>query len=448
MTLHRKSVMAFLMAGIVISANWAEEEDSVEFKTQFFGMGSYEFGQIVMGQYAKADDLRLDHYWQQQGLVQIGGEIMRGDATKIVLVGQGRVTFPYALPTDGSGPGGFAVFSPRYTWDISHAEALHTFGDPAAPILGIGAGIFPFKYNPDARNFGDYLLRISSYPQFLQTSFDAPYTRLLGLHINSDYCPLSTDVLSLHQDLLLTSEINLWPLRDFSLTYLFNGTLFRFADLGAGIMGNRMFTVDSRITRPPVSTNPHNFTFSSTKVMFRLALDFKRFLPLKELWGVNDWRIYGEACLNGLDNYPIKDTTSNLYPGYDKLINRLPVVAGINVPTCNILDVLSAEAEWWDVKFANSYGGVYSAGYVLSPNPYPYQRKPGGDRRVDPFVGSLHWSIYAKKTILQNIRLVAQVSQDHTFIETTFSGVSNIDPEEAVDGHGNWGWMAKVEYGF
>jgi hypothetical protein len=43
---------------------------------------------------------------------------------------------------------------------------------------------------------------------------------------------------------------------------------------------------------------------------------------------------------------------------------------------------------------------------------------------------------------------VAQVSRDHSFIETTFSGVSNIDPEEAVDGLGNWGWMAKIEYGF
>jgi hypothetical protein len=213
-------------------------------------------------------------------------------------------------------------------------------------------------------------------------------------------------------------------------------------------MGNRMIAVDSRITRPPVSTNSNDFTFASTKVMFRLALDFKRFLPLQDLWGANDWRVYGEACLNGLDNYPIKDSTSNLYPGYESLKNRLPIALGINIPTCKILDVLSAEAEWWDIKFANSYGGVYSAGYALSPNPYPYQVKPKGDRRVDPFGGAWHWSIYAKKTILPNIRLVAQVSRDHTFLETTFSGVSNIDPEEAMDGLGNWGWMAKIEYGF
>jgi len=40
------------------------------------------------------------------------------------------------------------------------------------------------------------------------------------------------------------------------------------------------------------------------------------------------------------------------------------------------------------------------------------------------------------------------VGRDHTFIETSFSGLSNGDPQECMDGKGNWGWMAKIEYGF
>jgi hypothetical protein len=255
-------------------------------------------------------------------------------------------------------------------------------------------------------------------------------------------------VLKLRQDLLLTSEIHLWPLRDFSLTYLFNATLFKFADIGAGIMGDRMFPVDDSITTPPIGAgNTNKFTFKGTKVTLRLALDFKRFLPFKEVWGENDWRIYSEACWNGLKNYTVADSSNFLYPGYSDLKKRLPVVIGFSVPTCKLLDVLSVEGEWWDNDFANSYGGVYVTGYSLPPNPATYAQMPYGDRRVDDYGGPWHWSVYAKKTIVKNLRVAAQVGRDHTLIETCFSGATNIDPEEAVDGKGNWVWMAKVEFG-
>jgi hypothetical protein len=81
----------------------------------------------------------------------------------------------------------------------------------------------------------------------------------------------------------------------------------------------------------------------------------------------------------------------------------------------------------------------------MPPNPYRYSR---GGNRIDPYGGPWHWAVYAKKTIASNIRIAAQVGRDHTFIETSFSGMSNGDPEEAMDGKGNWGWMAKIEYGF
>ena len=419
--------------------------DTPAVHAQVFGYGGYEFGQIVKGQYTFAPNMRLLHYGIEQAVVQIGGEVTRSDGLSIILVGQGRVCFPYALPTDGSGAGGFAVYSPRYTWDIHQAEVMYSLGNPDAPVLNVGAGLFPFKYNPDSRTFGDYLLRISPHPQFLQTNFDSPYQRLLGLHIHSALSPVSNpEVMTLRQDLLLTSEIHLWPLRDFSLTYMVNATLFRFADIGAGIMGDRMFPVDDSIDKPPAKNTTFRFSFGGTKVMFRLAFDFKRFLPFKELWGENDWRLYSETCLNGLKNDPITDSTQYEYPGYNDLKKRMPTVFGFNVPACRLLDVLSVEGEWWDNNFANSYWGVFNAGYSLNPHPYRY---PGSNRK-DPYGGPWHWSIYAKKTIAKNIRIAAEAGRDHTFIETSFSGASNLDPQEAMDGKGNWGWMAKIEYGF
>jgi hypothetical protein len=389
--------------------------------------------------------MRLDHYWMQQAVLQVGGQIKRSDGISVMLVGQGRISFPYALPSDGPGIGGFQCYSPRYTWEIHHAEVMYTAGDPEAPIVNIGAGLFPFKYNPDARDFGDYLLRISPYPQLLQTHFDSPYLRLLGLHVSSDFFPLlPEDVLTLHQDLLLSSEINLWPLKDFSLAYLFATTIFKFADVGAGIMGDRMFSVDDILDKPTAANNPNRFTFGGLKIMLRLALDFKRFLPSKDLWGTNDWRFYSEACLNGWKDYPITDTNNALYPGYNDRTKRIPVLLGCNVPTCGLLDVLSIEGEWWGNNFANSYWGVFNVGYAMPPNPYKYP----GSNRMDPYGGPWHWSVYAKKTVINNVKVTAQAARDHTFIETSQSGLSNGDPQEAMDGLGNWAWMFKIEFGF
>jgi hypothetical protein len=442
--------MTGCLLSLLAGAVWGgQDADDASMQARLSGYGGYEFGQIVKGQYAKAPGQRLDHYWTQQSVIQVGGELKRNNGLSMTLIAQGRVSFPYALPTDGSGPGGFAVFSPRYSWDIHHAEAQYSIGHPDEPYVTISAGMFPFKYNRDARTFGDYLLRINPYPQFFMTSFDAPYQRLLGLHVKSAYFPvLPPEVLTIQENLMLTSEIHLWPLRDFSLTGLFNATVLRFMDIGAGIMGHRMFPVDDALTTPKGDGNRFNFSFAGTKVMARLAFDFKRFLPFKELWGKDDWRLYSELCLNGLKDYPVSDTANYLYPGYDDLKKRMPVVFGCTIPVCGFLDVLSVEAEWWDNDFANSYGGVFSEGYALNPNPYNYMIPPDGDRRVDPYGGPWHWSVFLKKTIAKNIRIAAQVGRDHTFIETSFSGVSNIDPEECVDGKGNWGWMSKVEFGF
>ena len=101
------------------------------------------------------------------------------------------------------------------------------------------------------------------------------------------------------------------------------------------------------------------------------------------------------------------------------------------------------EFEWWDNNFANSYWGVFNAGYAMPPNPYKYQKT----NRSDPYGGPWHWSVYAKKNIIPNLNFVGQVARDHSFIETSQTGLSNGDPQEAVDGLGNWMWICKLEFG-
>ena len=89
--------------------------------------------------------------------------------------------------------------------------------------------MFTFKYNPDGRNFGDYIFRTGTYPTYIITNFDFPAARLLGLHLSSD------PIANLHADLLLTSEAFIYPLFDFSLTGIASYKLFNAIEIGAGI---------------------------------------------------------------------------------------------------------------------------------------------------------------------------------------------------------------------
>ena len=56
-------------------------------------------------------------------------------------------------------------------WDLylTRAEGQYSLGDTSKPWLQFGLGYFPFKYSPDARNLGEYLLRSAVYPNCITT---------------------------------------------------------------------------------------------------------------------------------------------------------------------------------------------------------------------------------------------------------------------------------------
>ncbi len=399
MRFNQIRLFSALIFGITISSVFASDgSDSSGIQARIMGKGAFEFGQIANGQYSKTYNGSglLSHYAMEQAVIQVGGELTGNNGLSVVLLGQGTLSFPYTLPTDGELAGGFSSYSPRNSWNINQAYADYSFGDQDNPYLNISAGYFPFKYNPDARDFGDYLFRINPYPQFFQTNFDMPYSQLLGLRVGS------TLFSSLRADILLTSETVLWPLRDFSLSAVVSYKILNFGEIGAGIMWDRLLSVDNTLTNPP--TSPSDLTgisFQGTKVEFRGALNIKQLLPFKEIFGKNDLRLYGELCLNGLKNYTV-DTTNQYYPAYNNIEKRMPLLLGFNVPTFKFLEVLSVEAEWWDNSyqrdgitnyFANSYWNVLNAGNAMIANPVKY----GSAHFAQPYGGAWHWSVYAKK---------------------------------------------------
>ena len=110
------------------------------------------------------------------------------------------------IATVAKGNGGGNSASTGFS--LKEAQGIYTFGDdPKNPPLQIALGYFPFKYNPQATNMGEYLFsyRTGSYPPYIINDFDNCKARLLGLRVSSAL--LLPPLISLHGDVLFTSEM-------------------------------------------------------------------------------------------------------------------------------------------------------------------------------------------------------------------------------------------------
>jgi hypothetical protein len=306
----------------------------------------------------------------------------------------------------------------------------------------VGFGYFPFKTNPDAKNLGDYLFRTGTYPVYVINTFNRPYARLLGFHASST---LFND---LHQDLLLTSSNLIPPLVDFSLSYLVSYSLFKVLDVGAGISFAHLFPIDNSITTPLDQTTSYvdangatqHYTFAGTKPMVRFAIDPKPLIPW-DGFGKDDFRLYGEICVTGWDNYVNHDSTKKeIDKYYENRNDRTLWMLGFNVPTCKVLDVLSGELEWFPNRYPNS--GFYISGQNSASLPRPNPSPSVGDDKVYP----LFWSVYAKKTIVKNCALIIQLAHDH--MRPTSNNLQYQYTEDVLERKGDWWWAFRLNVSY
>ena len=437
--------------------------DSVTMTVTPIGYGSFEFGEIMRGVYAGGSDNNeaQNHFWMQKGLLDVGMKVERSDNWSIILSGQASLTWPWSQPSEGGSSANAqnGEFTPLYSWYFDEADLRYSLGggfhanwpsDPANKSqLQIDVGYFPFKYNADARDFGEYLFRINSYPQYLVTQFDTDYKRLLGLRISS----LLAGVF--RQDLLLTSEVDLLPMEDYSLAYMFNYDVKcnarKFGDIGGGIMGNRCLSIDHFITTPSAVTNPNDFSFASVKLMAKASLDIKSFMPdlpraIGLAWGENDFKLYSELCLNGYDDYKLDSAKfPYLYPLWANKQQRLPIMIGFNVPTLKLLDVLSVEVEWWNNKFSDNYYNEYFGnGYTYAvPSPVQYGQMGLSSTQVNPW----HWSVFVQKAIAKDVNIKFQAARDHLFFPVSQQQVNTQSFYDDLAAHGDWAWDGKIEWG-
>ena len=194
------------------------------------------------------------------------------------------------------------------------------------------------------------------------------------------------------------------------------------------------------------SANPSTYTFAGTKVMARASIDSKELLPdeLKSLFGKNDLKLYGEAAILGVKNYPVSLDSSTRYTD---ILKRTPVMFGINLPTFKILDVLSIEGEWFGSPYPNDMSEIVRFGVPTPLN--STTANSGVSAYADSTKNKWKWSIYAKKTIANHFSVVAQVAKDHYRWELNDYGAqAQFGMVEALRKPGNFYYTAKAGYDF
>lgn len=330
-----------------------------------------------------------------------------------IVAGAGVIT-GHMLPKQLSSKGGYAPFvaSPflgetRFTATLLEGESSR---------LEWTAGYFPLRYNPDSRNLGHYLLRGPVYPGIV---LSGPAPNLLGFRLHHAYG-------GLRQDLILKSETELGPYFDLSPAYLaaYQGTAFR---VGVGVNFHRRFPIHRRVTNGyyaprsgslyPIPSG-RNLAFHGTKLTSQASFDLKALLGRDWGLGAEDMKIYGEAALFGLDNDSLHRA---VYGGFRQ---RMPLMAGINLPAFRWLDFLSLEVEWYGARFLDDLSG-YNAGYGSKQSPLPVI-VPVLDSTGQPLVGpdgrpvhqniardNWKWSLQGAKTLMGRFQIGMRIANDH-----------------------------------
>lgn len=328
-------------------------------------------------------------------------------------------------------------------------------------LFNVELGYYPFKYNQQSTNLGEYLFRSGTYPGWLISGFEHSIdkTKLAGVH--ASYTMGST--VRLKQDLIMNTELEVYPYRDINLTYIATPSFGNFLNLGVGIQLARLIALDNRKTtlgsdesKPFDNKMGHidtatgdtiRYTFKGTKLMGRATFDVKELFGFsKKILGSEDLKIYGEIALLGVKNYK---------GWYEKPNERIPMMIGFNFPAFKILDVLSIEFEYYPTPYANNLEAIWK---TCSPVPYIGGRpiNIGIDRNREWNESmritddDTRWSIYLSKLFGKHIRLSAQAACDHTqkswYMPPPPS--TNLQYYDMVPKSDNWYYMMRMSIYF
>jgi hypothetical protein len=352
-----KPTIIGLIALTLMSGLYAAGSDEEHNQTQtIYGAGIINAGQIVNGN-SRYEPAIIQHRWLQSNAMVLGDSVTSGSRMTMKIELVGVVQFSSWVQNQ-NGLGYIDARLPSSGFYFNEASGTYVFGDPEKKLFSITTGFFPYKYNPDVKNLGEYLFRSMAYPNYIIAYFDQPFARMLGLK-------LSNRLLggSLRQDLILSNEWQQYPTKDFSLAYVAGLNIGNFLDIGVGGQAFHLLSTRENYTTPDsvrtllkwndgqwyyasaedsAADKKTPYTFKAIKLMGRIninplaAMDEIKLPVIGTLFGKEDLKVYAEANVFGLKNYPTHNPdagSGRQWEFYNKLSERIPVTFGINAPT-------------------------------------------------------------------------------------------------------------------
>jgi hypothetical protein len=425
----------FLLSSLTCFAAFADEETGGDVKypqIRTTGYASYQFGQIIKGQYLGSD--AIDHWWSHQVFAGIGFAAKLNERFDLVARIEGEMwsTYPFNKTRD--------FRRKSYSLWLDQAQGTYSFGDLQNPVLQITGGYFVYKYNPEVRDLGEFLFRTYTYPGVMINFFDFPAARLLGFRFhNSLFNGNFTN------DMIAFEESDVWPFGDISLAYIGKLNMGKVLEIGAGIDFAHLFSVRNQWTTPEDSVRNRIidhvekdssgmitdvvygdgfYTFKAIKLMGRATFDPKPIFGNPSALGEQDLKLYAEAGIIGLKNY-------SYY--YNDITKRMPVMFGFYLPTFKLLDCLAVEFEHYAYPFSTSYEAIETGAVPMNKDLAAWNPR---DYKYDDW----KWSVYAKRTLLPGVAMTLELARDH-FRTNYVDGMPIYS--ESLARPGQWMWIAK-----
>jgi hypothetical protein len=371
----------------------------------------------------------------------------------------------------------------RFGPGVGQAQVIYAFGDHDKPTATFQVGLFPVKYS-DATNLGEYLYRSGTYPGSLVTG-GWSYLNSASYLAQGARFVLPTLGGKLTHELTVFMERDYEPTSDFSPGYLVSYKPTKYLELGAGVVWAHALSMNpdrlspnkthddtlyngySKITNRPmnvigkpnmtaVDTATMNtpadqigfYTFKGWKTMGRASLDAGALLGWNPSYS-GDFKVYGEIALLGIEDQPYY---------YEDKTERMPMMAGVSIPTFGLLDKLSFEVEYFKSRFPNTVGAPFyyalplplndNGGGQISPYAYELDSYAAADRDSisDSFKeDDWHWSVYASRKITEGVNVYAQIASDHQRHPTGPEVKPSLEPPTIKPS--DWYYVVRVEFG-
>ncbi len=311
------------------------------------------------------------------------------------------------------------------------ARARWQVGDPKDLSASIMVGTFNYKYNPDAKNLGEYLYRSGTYPGIVWTGEGWLLMNRAGNYSHGIMATVSQFGGALKHNASLLMETVTYPVGDLSPGYDVSWTS-KWVDLGAGgvwyrglalrpsqltskdaantyaritgknargqdtVAVGRLGEIQNAVTTVTQIDTLGYWTVQGIKLMARAAVNLGSLLP-EEIRGPEDLRIFAEVALLGVKNQP-------LY--YEKRSERMPVMFGINIPTAKFLDVLSVQGEYYQSPYSDGLN------YIRESRPIPQTEVTPSGKLPPTHDDDFKWSVYGKKTLNKLCNVYVQAASD------------------------------------